>query len=100
MPGLLEELVLDGSPPRERRDRIRATGEGIMERKYTLVIEKRGRWYVAYAEELPGVRAQGRSAAEARQSLDEALERGPKANREFAARSKHRGARRKTKPRR
>jgi predicted RNase H-like HicB family nuclease len=99
MRGLREEVGLDGSPPRERRDRIRAGGEGIMERKYTPVIEKLGRWYVAYVEELPGVRTQGRSPAEALESLDGALERGPKANREFAARSKRRSSRQKAKPR-
>jgi len=44
-----------------------------MEREYTAVIEKRGRWYVAYVEELPGVNTQGRSLAEARRNLREAL---------------------------
>lgn len=71
-----------------------------MERKYTPVIEKLGRWYVAYVEELPGVNTQGRSLAEALRNLDEAVELMTEANREFASRSKARSVRRKGKRRR
>ena len=49
------------------------------------VIEKRGRWYVAYIEEIPGVNTQGRTLAEARQNLKEALTLVIEANRELAA---------------
>jgi predicted RNase H-like HicB family nuclease len=34
-----------------------------MEREFTAVIEKRGRWYVAFVEEIPGVNTQGRTLA-------------------------------------
>ena len=44
-----------------------------MEREYTAVIEKRRRWFVAYVEELPGVNSQGKTRAEARRNLREAL---------------------------
>jgi predicted RNase H-like HicB family nuclease len=44
-----------------------------MEREFTAVIEKRGRWYVAFVEEIPGVNTQGRTLAEARRNLKEAL---------------------------
>lgn len=40
---------------------------------FTAVIQKRGRWYVAYVEEIPGVNTQGRTLAEARRNLKEAL---------------------------
>ena len=45
----------------------------MLEREFTAVIEKRGRWYVAYVEEIPGVNTQGRTLAEARRNLREAL---------------------------
>ena len=44
-----------------------------MKREFTSVIEKRGKWYVAYVEEIPGVNTQGRTLAEARRNLKEAL---------------------------
>jgi predicted RNase H-like HicB family nuclease len=44
-----------------------------MKHQFTSVIEKRGRWYVAYIEEIPGVNTQGRTISEARRNLKEAL---------------------------
>jgi len=44
-----------------------------MKREFTSVIEKRGKWYVAYVEEIPGVNTQGRILAEVRRNLKEAL---------------------------
>jgi predicted RNase H-like HicB family nuclease len=44
-----------------------------MQRKFTTVIHKRDRWYIAYVEEIPGVNTQGRTLAEARRNLKEAL---------------------------
>lgn len=44
-----------------------------MTRSFSAIFEKRGRWYVAYVEELPGVNTQGRSLSEARRNLKEAL---------------------------
>ncbi len=38
------------------------------------MIEKKGRWYVAWVEEIPGVNTQGKTLAEARRNLKEALQ--------------------------
>jgi predicted RNase H-like HicB family nuclease len=56
-----------------------------MKNQFTSVIEKRGRWYVAYVEKIPGVNTQGRTLAEARRNLKEALTLVIGANRELAA---------------
>jgi predicted RNase H-like HicB family nuclease len=56
-----------------------------MKNQFTSVIEKRGRWYVAYVEEIPGVNTQGRTLAAARRNLKEALTLVIGANRELAA---------------
>jgi predicted RNase H-like HicB family nuclease len=53
------------------------------------VIQKRGRWYVAFVEEIPGVNTQGRTLTEARRNLQEALRLTLEANRELAARELH-----------
>jgi predicted RNase H-like HicB family nuclease len=45
-----------------------------MEPQFTAVFEKRGRWYTAWVEEIPGVNTQGRTLKEARENLEEALE--------------------------
>jgi predicted RNase H-like HicB family nuclease len=52
-----------------------------MKREFTSVIEKRGKWYVAYVDEIPGVNSQGRTLAEARRNLKEALTLALEANR-------------------
>ena len=57
-----------------------------MHREFTAVITKRGRWYVAYAEEIPGANTQGRTLAEARRNLKDALRLVLEANRELASR--------------
>ncbi len=44
-----------------------------MERAYTAVFKKSGRWFVAWIEEIPGVNTQGRTKKEARTNLREAL---------------------------
>ena len=54
---------------------------------FTAVIQKRGQWYVAYVEEIPGVNTQGRSLAEARRNLRAALREVLEANRELAERT-------------
>ena len=53
---------------------------------FTAVIQKRGRWYIAYIEEIPGVNTQGRSLAKTRRNLKEALRLVLQANRELATR--------------
>jgi len=65
-----------------------------MERKYTAVIQKRGRWYVAWVEEIPGVNTQGRTLAEARRNLREALQLVLEENRRLASKERHRSERR------
>jgi predicted RNase H-like HicB family nuclease len=45
-----------------------------MNREFTAVIQKHGRWYIAYVEEIPGVNTQGRTLSRARENLKEALE--------------------------
>jgi predicted RNase H-like HicB family nuclease len=65
-----------------------------MKHQFTAVIEKRDKWYVAYVEEIPGVNTQGRTLAEARLNLKEALAMIIDANREMAARGRTREARR------
>ena len=64
----------------------------VMKHEFTSVIEKRGRWYVAYIEEIPGVNTQGRTLAEARRNLKEALTLVIGANRELAAKQRLTGA--------
>jgi predicted RNase H-like HicB family nuclease len=41
--------------------------------EFTAVIERDGKWFVAYCPEIPGANGQGRTKAEARQSLAEAI---------------------------
>ncbi len=60
--------------------------------EFTSVIEKRGRWYVAYIEEIPGVNTHGSTLAEARRNLKEALTLVIEANRELAAKQRLAGA--------
>jgi predicted RNase H-like HicB family nuclease len=57
-----------------------------MKRELTAVIEKRGRWYIAWVEEVPGVNTQGRTLAELRRNLKEALHMILEINRHLAGR--------------
>lgn len=41
--------------------------------QFSAVYIKRGKWYVAYVEEIPGVNTQGRTLVEAKRNLREAL---------------------------
>jgi len=45
-----------------------------MKREYTAAIQKHGRWYIGWVEEVPGVNTQGRTLAEVRRNLKEALQ--------------------------
>ena len=56
-----------------------------MKHQFTSVFEKHGKWYIAYIEEIPGVNTQGRTLAETRGNLKEALAMVIEANRELAA---------------
>jgi predicted RNase H-like HicB family nuclease len=59
-----------------------------MSREFTAVFEKHGRWYIGYVEEIPGVNTQGRTLAEARKNLKEALELILEENRRVVARTR------------
>lgn len=52
-----------------------------MKREFTAVIEKRGKWFVGYIEEIPGVNTQDRTIKETRSNLQEALNLILQANR-------------------
>jgi len=52
--------------------------------RFTAVFEKHGRWYIGYVEEIPGVNTQGRTLAETRRNLREALQLVLEVNRELA----------------
>ena len=42
-------------------------------RKFTAVYKKSGRWYAGWVEEIPGVNTQGKTLAETKSNLKEAL---------------------------
>lgn len=44
-----------------------------MRREYTAIIQKRGKWYIGWVEEVPGVNTQARTLSEIRRNLKEAL---------------------------
>jgi predicted RNase H-like HicB family nuclease len=41
--------------------------------EFTAIIERDGEWFIAYCPEIPGANGQGKTKAEARQSLAEAI---------------------------
>jgi predicted RNase H-like HicB family nuclease len=41
--------------------------------QFTAVYLKRNKWYIGYVEEIPGVNTQGRTLAETKRNLREAL---------------------------
>lgn len=45
-----------------------------MKQHFNAIYLKRGKWYVAWIEEIPGVNTQGRTKKEAKENLKEALE--------------------------
>jgi len=57
-----------------------------MQNTFTGVFEKVGDWYIGYVAELPGANTQGKTLAEARENLREAIEMVLRANRELAER--------------
>jgi predicted RNase H-like HicB family nuclease len=56
-----------------------------MIREFTGIIEKHGKWYVGYVEELPGANTQGRTLKEVRANLKEAITLVIEANKELSA---------------
>lgn len=65
-----------------------------MSREFTAVFERHGRWYIGYVEEIPGVNTQGRTLAEARENLKEALQLILEENRRLAPRKRTASTRR------
>ena len=45
----------------------------MLKAQFTAIYQKRGRWYVGWVEEMSGVNTQGRTLAETRANLQEAL---------------------------
>lgn len=60
--------------------------------EFTAVYMKRARWYVGYVEEIPGVNTQGRTLAETKKNLKEALALVLEANRTLAHRAHSKSA--------
>ncbi len=44
-----------------------------MVRQFTAIYKKRGRWYLGWIEEIPGVNTQGKTLKEVKENLKEAL---------------------------
>lgn len=44
-----------------------------MKKKFTAVLQRPGKWYIGFVEEIPGVNSQGRTLKEVRENLREAL---------------------------
>jgi predicted RNase H-like HicB family nuclease len=45
-----------------------------MNNEFTAVVERDGRWFVAYCPEIPGANGQGKTKAECLKSLSEAID--------------------------
>jgi len=54
-----------------------------MKGEFTTVIEKRGKWYIGYIEEISGVNTQGETLEEVNENLKEALTLIIETNREL-----------------
>jgi predicted RNase H-like HicB family nuclease len=57
-----------------------------LKRQFTAVIERRGKWYVGFVEEIPGVNTQGQTTAEVQRNLKDVLTLVMETNKELAAR--------------
>ena len=44
-----------------------------MRNEFTAIIERDGKWFIAYCPEIPGANGQGRTKEQARQSLADAI---------------------------
>lgn len=59
----------------------------MVKREFTAVYKRRGKRYVAWVEEIPGVNTQGRTKKEAKENLAEALLLILEANRRLSTRN-------------
>ena len=57
--------------------------------KFTAVFLRDGKWWIGYAEELPGANAQGKTLEDARESLREAVALILEANRQLSRSETH-----------
>ncbi len=57
----------------ERHDDLITACGCDMRNEFTAIIERDGRWFIAYCPEIPGANGQGRNKEEARDSLAEAI---------------------------
>ena len=57
--------------------------------QFTAAYIKRGKWYIGYVEEIPGVNTQGKTLAETKENLKEALILVLEANKEISHRAHH-----------
>ena len=67
-----------------------------MRNEFTAIIERDGKWFVAYCPEVPGANGQGRTKASARKSLADAISLVLADRRADAMRGLPRGAIRET----
>ncbi len=58
----------------------------MVKREFTAIYQKRGNRYIAWIEEIPGVNTQGRTKAETKANLKEALALILETNRKLAIR--------------
>ena len=58
----------------------------MTKREFTAVYQKRGKWFIAWLEEIPGVNTQGRTLKEVKENLTEAAQMVLEANRELLSR--------------
>lgn len=61
----------------------------IMIGQFTAAYTKRGKWYIGTVEEISGVNTQGKTLAETKENLKEALIMVLEANKEIAHRAHH-----------
>lgn len=60
--------------------------------QFNAVYIRRGKWYIGYVEEIPGVNTQGKTLSEAKENLKDALVMVLEANRKLSHRSHGKGA--------
>ena len=48
--------------------------DGNMHNEFTAIVERDGKWFIAYSPEIPGANGQGRTKAECLKNLSEAID--------------------------